>query len=185
MLFGAAGGGLLARAATNLDFASLFGAGRGIAVQKVIHVDASPARVFAFWIDFQNFPRFMSKVKEVQPVTERRSRWVVSGPAGVPVDWTAEITRVIADSLVEWHSTPESSVRHEGSVRFADNGRGGTRVEVHMRYRPPAGPFGHAVARMFGADPKAEMDADLLRMKTAIETGHAPHDAAKRLLKES
>jgi hypothetical protein len=32
---------------------------------------------------------------------------------------------------------------------------------------------------MFGADPKSEMDADLLRMKSMIETGHAPHDAAK------
>jgi hypothetical protein len=32
---------------------------------------------------------------------------------------------------------------------------------------------------MFGADPKSEMDADLLRMKTMIETGRAPHGAAR------
>jgi hypothetical protein len=38
--------------------------------------------------------------------------------------------------------------------------------------------MGHALARFFGADPKTEMDADLLRMKTMIETGHAPRDAA-------
>jgi hypothetical protein len=36
------------------------------------------------------------------------------------------------------------------------------------------------VAALFGADPKSEMDADLLRMKTMIETGRAPHDAAQR-----
>jgi hypothetical protein len=35
------------------------------------------------------------------------------------------------------------------------------------------------VATLFGADPKAEMDADLLRMKTMIETGRRPHDAAR------
>ena len=44
---------------------------------------------------------------------------------------------------------------------------------------PPAGAFGHAVAALFGADPKSEMDVDLLRMKAMIETGRAPHDAAQ------
>ena len=50
---------------------------------------------------------------------------------------------------------------------------------MRLSYRPPAGAFGHAVAAMFGADPKTEMDADLMRMKTMIETGRAPHDAAR------
>jgi hypothetical protein len=33
---------------------------------------------------------------------------------------------------------------------------------------------------MFGADPRSEMIADLLRMKSFIETGRQPHDAAER-----
>ncbi|HZF38391.1 MAG TPA: hypothetical protein VE715_06195, partial [Blastocatellia bacterium] len=37
------------------------------------------------------------------------------------------------------------------------------------------------LARFFGSDPKSEMDADLLRMKTFIEKGRAPHDAASPL----
>ena len=53
------------------------------------------------------------------------------------------------------------------------------RVTVRLRYFPPAGAFGHAVAALFGADPKSEMDADLLRMKAMIETGRPPHDAAR------
>jgi uncharacterized membrane protein len=65
-------------------------------------------------------------------------------------------------------------------VHFAENGDGGTRVSVALSYLPPAGAFGHAVAAVFGADPESEMDADLLRMKSMIETGHPPHDAAKR-----
>lgn len=47
-----------------------------------------------------------------------------------------------------------------------------------MSYNPPAGAIGHVVASLFGADPKSEMDADLARMKTLIETGIRPHDAA-------
>ena len=45
--------------------------------------------------------------------------------------------------------------------------------------------IGHAVARLFGADPKTEMDADLLRMKMLIENGRAPRDAARPPNQES
>jgi uncharacterized membrane protein len=180
-LLGASGGALLARAATNRDFASLVGLGsRGISVQKTIHVAAPVGRVFDFWTDYQNFPRFMHNVREVQQVAENRSHWVVAGPAGVPVQWTAEVTRVVPGELIEWRSIGASDVRHHGTVRFTANGDGGTQVSVRLSYLPPAGAFGHAIAAMFGADPKSEMDADLMRMKSMIETGHAPHDAAHR-----
>ncbi|HLS86147.1 MAG TPA: SRPBCC family protein, partial [Burkholderiales bacterium] len=183
-LLALSGAALLVRAVTNRDFATLLGlGGRGITVQKVINVAAPPQRVFEFWTDYQNFPRFMSKVRDVQRVADGRSRWTVAGPAGVPVHWTAQVTRLEPGRLIEWRATGNSSVRHEGSVRFDPSQKagasGGTRITVRMRYFPPAGAFGHAVATLFGADPKAEMDADLLRMKTMIETGHRPHDAAR------
>ena len=57
-----------------------------------------------------------------------------------------------------------------------------TTSEVHST-ATPAGVLGHAVAAMFGADPKSEMDADLMRMKHMIETGKPPHDAAQPLEK--
>ena len=178
-LLGAAGGGLLARAVSNKDLASLVGiGGRGVTVEKRIDVKAAPGEVFEFWTDYQNFPRFMANVKDVQRVSEGLSRWTVAGPAGVPVHWTAEVSRVITHRLIEWRATADSVVRHDGSVRF-DAFNGGTRITVRLRYFPPAGEFGHAIAALFGADPKTEMDSDLLRMKTMIETGRAPHDAAR------
>ncbi len=185
-MLGAAGAGLLARAVSNRHLRTLVGlSGPGITVQKIINVSAPVEEVFGFWTDYQNFPRFMAHVKDVQHVAEGRSRWVVAGPAGVPVHWTAELSRVIPRQVIEWRATADSEVRHEGSVRFEENGGGGTRVTVKMSYVPPAGAFGHAVAAMFGADPKTEMDADLMRMKTMIETGRAPHDAARPLSRES
>jgi uncharacterized membrane protein len=89
------------------------------------------------------------------------------------------VTGLVPGELIEWRSVSESDVRHEGEVRFVGTTDGGTRISVRLSYLPPAGAFGHAVATMFGADPKSEMDADLLRMKSMIETGHAPHDAAR------
>jgi uncharacterized membrane protein len=185
-LLGVSGSALLARAATNRGLRSLLGFGeRGITVLKTIHVAAPVERVFGFWTDYQNFPRFMHNVREVLQVAENRSHWVVAGPAGVPVQWTAEITRVVPGEVIEWRSVSDSDVRHEGSVSFETNGDGGTRVRVRLSYVPPAGAFGHAVASIFGADPKSEMDADLMRMKSMIETGRPPHDAARPMPRES
>jgi uncharacterized membrane protein len=182
-MLGISGSALLARAAANRGLRSLLGFGdRGITVLKTIHVAAPVERVFGFWTDYQNFPRFMHNVREVRSLADNRSHWVVAGPAGVPVQWTAEVTRVIPGELIEWRSVSDSDVRHSGVVHFQGNGDGGTRLSVQLSYVPPAGAFGHAVATMFGADPKSEMDADLMRMKSMIETGHPPHDAAQPAL---
>jgi uncharacterized membrane protein len=186
-LLGITGSALVARAATNKNLAALAGltdASHGIVVQKTINVDAPVDKVFAFWTDYQNFPRFMHNVRDVR-VFEDRSHWVVTGPAGVPVEWNSQLVELIPNSLLKWRSTYDSAVKHEGWVRFEPNHNGGTRITVHLCYVPPAGALGHAVATIFGADPKSEMDSDLLRMKTMIETGKPPHDAARPLPRES
>jgi uncharacterized membrane protein len=139
--------------------------------------------VYAFWTEYQNFPRFMHNVRDVE-MRGGVSHWVVAGPAGVPVHWNSRIVELEPNALLRWRSTAGSAVKHEGCVRF-EGSRVGTRVTVQLRYVPPGGAFGHAVASLFGADPKSEMDADLLRMKSMIETGRPPHDAAQPLPRES
>jgi len=179
------GAALLARAMTNLDLATIAGFGGaedGIEVQKTITVQAPVDKVFGFWAKYENFPHFMSRVRDVH-VAGNRSHWVVRGPAGVDVEWTSEIVRMEPDSLIEWRSTADSHVKHEGEVRFEPTDDGGTRLSVCLCYVPPAGALGHVVASLFGADPKTEMDADLMRMKAMIETGRLPHDAAQPVAK--
>jgi len=185
-VLGAAGGALVARSMTNkglLVLLGLTGPGHGIVVRKTINVDAPVEKVFAFWTDYQNFPRFMHNVREVQ-VSDDVSHWVVAGPAGVPVEWNARLVEVEPNAFLRWRSVFGSAVKHEGLVRFEPSDAG-TRVTVQLCYVPPGGAFGHAVASLFGADPKTEMDADLMRMKSMIETGRAPHDAARPLPQES
>ena len=70
-------------------------------------------------------------------------------------------------------------MENSGLVRFDSNAGGTTRVQVRLSYNPPAGAAGHAVAALFGADPKREMDEDLMRMKSLMETGDPPHDDAE------
>jgi uncharacterized membrane protein len=122
----------------------------------------------------------MSRVREVKDLGNGRYHWTVAGPAGIPVEWEAVITKLEPDRLIAWRSAPGSMVEQHGIVRFRSDGDDKTVVDVRLSYYPLAGELGHAIASLFGADPKSEMDDDLMRMKSFIETGHRPHDAAER-----
>jgi uncharacterized membrane protein len=37
---------------------------------------------------------------------EGRYHWTVAGPAGIPVEWEAVITRQEPNELIEWESVP-------------------------------------------------------------------------------
>lgn len=178
---GALGAGLVARAATNRDLKSLAGtrgAGKGVVVQKTIHVDAPVEEVYGHW-RVENFPQWMSHVREVKPLGGNRHHWVVEGPAKVPVEWDAEISEQVENRGMAWHSLADSVVDNAGRVRFEPED-GGTRVHVTFCYIPPGGVLGHAVARALGGDPRSRMDDDLMRFKMRIETGQPSHDAAAR-----
>ena len=99
---------------------------------------------------------------------------------GVPVEWDAIVTRDIPNELLAWKSVEGATVESAGIVRFGQNEDGTTSVQIKLSYNPPGGAIGHALATLFGSDPKTEMDADLMRMKSMIETGVQPHDAAER-----
>jgi hypothetical protein len=56
----------------------------------------------------------------------------------------------------------------------------GTRIQIRLSYNPPGGALAHDVLALFGADPKSRLDEeDLVRIKTALETGPRPYDAAR------
>jgi uncharacterized membrane protein len=147
-------------------------------VQKTINIDAPLDQVFAFCTDYENWPRFMTNVHEVRETQPGLQHWTVEGPGGKEFEWDSEITRLVPGELVSWKTVDGAAVKHTGIMRFDRNEDGSTRVQVRMSYNPPAGTAGHALARLFGADPKRQMDEDLARLKTTIETGTTPHDAA-------
>lgn len=181
MLAGTVGAAMVARALINVDVARITGLSesrRAVDIRKTITIDAPVAVVFEFWREYENFPRFMSRVLEVRDVGPQ-SHWIVSGPAGMPVSFDTEITRMIPNQVLAWRTVPGSTVAHAGLVNFESLPGGRTRVSIHMSYNPPGGWLGHGVAAVFGVDPKSSIDADLVRMKTLIEAGRTAHDAAK------
>jgi uncharacterized membrane protein len=176
-----AGLALLSRSATNTELRRLLGGGgrRGIDIQKAINIAAPIDDVFAFFTSYENFPRFMSHVREVRDAGDNRSHWVVDGPAGVPVEWDAVITKLEPNEVLAWKSVPGSAIKSAGIIRFAHNEDGTTRVDLKMTYNPPAGAIGHVASKLLRADPKKLLDDDLVRAKTFLETGTPAHDAAR------
>jgi uncharacterized membrane protein len=170
------------RAVTNLPWKRLTGIGAGpraVFIQKTIHVRAPVEDVYRFWANLENLPKFLSHVREVRRLGARASHWRVDGPAGLPVEWDAELIRSVSNRLFAWKSRAGSPIQHMGTVHFDAEG-GGTRIHLQMRYTPPGGAIGHALAYLVGADAKTELDEDLVRMKTYLETGRPARDAARR-----
>jgi uncharacterized membrane protein len=170
-----AGSAMMLRSILNQPLDRLLGLGgrSAIEVQKTITVHAPIDQVFDLWSRFDNFPRFMQHVKKVDiaPDDPRRSHWEVDGPGGIAIGFDAEITRLVPDRTIAWRTRPNQLVTHAGTVHFEEADADATRVHVHLRYSPPAGAVGHGVAKIFGWDPKARIDDDLVRMKGLLEQG--------------
>jgi uncharacterized membrane protein len=150
-----------------------------VEVENSVYIDASPREVFDAWSDVENFPRFMSHVTEVRDLGNRRSHWVVRGPAGMQYAWNAVMTEQSRPDRLSWRSEPGSEIEQDGSVTF-ESVNGGTRATVRISYAPPAGVLGHGVARMLGVDPQRQMDDDLAQMKAFIERGNAQYAGRKQ-----
>jgi uncharacterized membrane protein len=159
---------------TNLDTRSLLGMGtgeNGIRVNKSINVFAPIDEVYQFWRNFENFHLFMNHVKQIT-TRDDVSTWTVAGPAGTSAEFHSRVVQDIPNESIAWETLPDSQIHSTGFVRLD----GSTRVTVQMIYLPPAGVVGHAVAQLFGVDPRQAMHDDLIRLKTLLEEGKTSTD---------
>jgi uncharacterized membrane protein len=141
---------------------------RAVDIQKTLYIDAPIDQVYAFWTNYENFPLFMSHVREVEDLGNGRSRWSVSGPGGLPIEWRAVLTQQVPNDVISWRSESGSMLENAGVIRFVTSGNG-TRVNLRFCYHPPAGGAGQAVAELLGSDPRGKLNEDLGRMKALLE----------------
>lgn len=177
---------LTTRSVINKDTKTLLGLGageNGFKIRKAININAPIDEVYRFWHNFENFKQFMEHVKEIT-VQDDISTWKVAGPAGTSVEFQSHIIADIPNELITWETLPDSPVKHTGFVRFDENHDGGTRVSVQMEYLPPAGALGHAVAELFGVDPRHALNEDLVRLKSLLEEGKTSSSAETVILND-
>ena len=163
--------------ATRLRARSVAGPGgaQPIEAAAAVTIGRPVADVYEFWRQYENFPRFMRNLDSVQDLGAGRSRWRVTGPAGVPVEWDAQIVSDQERHMISWRSLPGSTVENSGVVRFAQAPAGrGTEVHVEISYSPPAGELGHTAAWLFGRSPRQQMREGLRRVKQILELGEIP-----------
>jgi len=146
-------------------------------VKKSIVINQSPDRLYRFWRNFENLPRFMNHLKSVTVIDEKRSHWVAAAPIGDTVEWDAEIINETENETIVWKSLEGADVDNTGSVSFANVPEGGTEVKVVMEYQPPGGALGAAFATFFGENPQQQLEEDLNRFKQLMETG-TPEETA-------
>jgi uncharacterized membrane protein len=141
---------------------------RAVDIQKTLYIEAPVDQVYTFWSLYENFPLFMSHVREVEDLGNGRSHWSVSGPGGVPIEWNAALTQQTPNEVIAWRSEAGSMLENAGIIRFVPIGSG-TRVDLRVCYHPPAGGAGQAVAELLGSDPRVKLNEDLGRMKALLE----------------
>lgn len=151
----------------------------GIVVRQAITIDRPPDVVYTYWRALENLPRFMGHLESVTVTDVRRSQWIAKAPAGTTVAWEAEITEDRPSERIAWRSLPASSVANEGEVRFAPApGNRGTEVVVELRYNPPVGEIGAAIAKLFGEAPEQQVRDGLRALKQVLEVGEVIYSDA-------
>ena len=108
-----------------------------------ITVNRPVNEVFAYWQNFENLPRFMAHLQSVEPLGGGRSRWRATGPAGVEVDWEAEVTDERINEFITWQSVGDATVENTGRVEFPPSAR----RPGHRSPRPPDLPTARRQAR--------------------------------------
>ncbi|WP_199430563.1 SRPBCC family protein [Qaidamihabitans albus] len=143
------------------------------AVAHYVEVDAPAQACYDWWRPLTRLPEIFSDVEKVEAVDgdSDRTKWTVKGPAGVSVDWEARIVEDSAPHTIAWATddSADPDVKHSGVVRFDDKGHGVTGVEISLKYDPPAGRAGEAVATLL-ADPQTKVERAAAEFKRIVET---------------
>ena len=139
-------------------------------VHESIEVQAPLQDVFAYWSNFENFPKMMRNVEEVRMTGQDTSHWKVKGPLGTSVDFEARTTEMDPSRGIGGNSI-DGQVETSGEVRFEEVAAGRTRIDVTMNYAdPPGGKIGEVAANVL-SNPEREMREDLENFAKMVERG--------------
>ncbi len=124
-----------------------------------ITINAPVHQVYQLFTHFNDFPKFMTFIKEVTYKDSQTSHWVANVVGNQ--QWDAVNENWIPDQQIGWKST--SGLENNGTVTFQPEGTGQTRVAVTINVNPPAGVIGDAVEGLGAGkifDSKLQHDLD-------------------------
>ncbi|MBA2661456.1 MAG: SRPBCC family protein [Bradymonadaceae bacterium] len=149
-----------------------------VEIEKSVTIDRPIEEVYAFWRRLENLSLFMNHIEAVTELDARRSHWVASLPAGLTLEWEAEIIEERENEVLAWRSVEGSDIFNEGFVVFTEAPAGkGTEVHARIVYRPPVGAIGAKIAEFFSVIPGQVIKEDLRQFKCILEAGEIPTSA--------
>ncbi|HET9243038.1 MAG TPA: SRPBCC family protein [Gaiella sp.] len=136
-------------------------------IEKSIDVGVPVSVAYGQWTQFEEFPQFMSGVKEVRQLDDTHVHWVAE-IGGEVREWDAEIVEQQPDRVIAWRSL--GGTPNAGRVEFEPIDRG-TRVRVEMEHEPEG--MKERVGAFFGAD-EGQVEEDLERFRELVEDREVP-----------
>lgn len=144
--------------------------------ERSITIGKTARELYERWHDPGTLTRVMAPFAAVRTSEGGTMNWQVAGPLGQNLDWETETVDDRPGEAIGWQSLPGAQVPSEGSIRFrpATGGRG-TVATLRVRFDPPGGLLGDAVAKLLGGlVPATIVDMALHRFKSLVETGEIP-----------
>jgi uncharacterized membrane protein len=101
-------------------------------------IKAPVHQVYKLFTHFDDFPKFMSFIREVTYYDDQRSHWVVQVIR--QYEWDAIKEDWLPNQQIGWRST--RGLRNSGKVKFRSLGPESTIIDVYIQYIPPQGLLG-------------------------------------------
>jgi uncharacterized membrane protein len=105
-----------------------------------VTINAPVQQVYSLFSHFNDFPKFMSFVKEVTYYDNQKSHWVAEVVGRHT--WDAVNEGWVPNRQIGWRST--DGLDNFGKVTFTPTDNNGTGIDVVISYDPPAGVLGDA-----------------------------------------
>lgn len=118
-----------------------------VQITESVIIKGSVDKIFELWSDLEMLPSIIKDIKEVDQIDELTSRWVVKGPLGKDLSWTAQITRFDEDKRIGW-KTLDGDIKTSGQVTFNQLPNDETEMTVMLQYVPPAGKVGDVMSKV-------------------------------------
>ena len=123
--------------------------------------------VFAFCADFENFPRVIGSLREVRDNGDGRSHWCATTPSGGTLEWDAETTKFVTNSVIGWRNAVGAPIATSGVLRFSPDS-GSTCVRVAIDYRVFESGMADALAALVKPRRKRVLEEDVRRLEHEI-----------------
>lgn len=133
-------------------------------IEKSIDVNVPVHIVYNQWTQFEEFPRFMEGVQEVQQLGDNRLHWRAN-VGGKAKEWDAVITEQLPEERIAWRNTTGTS--NAGVVTFHRINDDTTRIMLQLDYDPEG--IVENVGDMIGLV-SSRVKGDLQRFKEFIES---------------